>query len=158
RPVESDEVRKRIAAGEWVIDVRSRTAFASAHMPGSVGIEYATLFSIYAGWLLPWGQAVTLVGADSDQVGAAQRDLARIGIDDLVGASIATPNELSRGQCPASYPTTSFAGLAAHGLGGIVVLDVREHGEWGVGRLPGAVHIPIQDVPQRLDEVPAGQV
>lgn len=158
RPVDAEEIRKRIAAGEWIIDLRSRTAFARAHVPGSIGVEHATQFSTYVGWLLPWGQAVTLVGADADQVGAAQRDLARIGIDDLAGASTDSPATLSGDQRPASYPTTDFAGLADHGLGGIVVLDVRQRGEWDSGHLPEAVHLPIQDVDQRVDDVPAGQV
>ena len=34
------------------------------------------------------------------------------------------------------------------------LLDVREDGEWQQGRAPGAVHIPMYDVPERLDELP----
>lgn len=158
RSLDADEVRKRIAVGEWVIDLRNRTAFARAHVPGSVGIEHATVFSTYTGWLVPWGQPVTLVGTDPDQVWAAQCDLARIGMDDLAGASTDGPDTLTGDRRPASYPTTDFVGLAGHGLGGIVVLDVRQRDEWDAGHLPGAVHIPIQDVRHRLGEIPAGRV
>ena len=31
------------------------------------------------------------------------------------------------------------------------LLDVREADEWQAGRAPGARHIPLQDLPQRLD-------
>ncbi len=35
-----------------------------------------------------------------------------------------------------------------------VLLDVREDGEWVAGHAEGATHIPMGDVPARLDEVP----
>jgi rhodanese-related sulfurtransferase len=37
---------------------------------------------------------------------------------------------------------------------GAVVLDVREDDEWVHGHIEGATHIPMGDVPARLDEVP----
>jgi len=38
-----------------------------------------------------------------------------------------------------------------------VVLDVREAEEIAIARFPGAVHIPMQDVPSRLGELDAGR-
>ncbi|GGK56387.1 rhodanese-like domain-containing protein [Ornithinimicrobium pekingense] len=35
-----------------------------------------------------------------------------------------------------------------------VLVDVREPQEWAAGHAPGAVHIPMGDVPARLDELP----
>jgi rhodanese-related sulfurtransferase len=35
-----------------------------------------------------------------------------------------------------------------------VLLDVREDDEWEAGHAPGAVHIPLAQVPSRLDELP----
>jgi len=37
-----------------------------------------------------------------------------------------------------------------------VLLDVRENDEWAAGRAPGAVHVPMTEIAQRLDEVPEG--
>lgn len=37
---------------------------------------------------------------------------------------------------------------------GAYVLDVREDHEFAAGHVPGATHIPMNDVPQRLAEVP----
>ncbi|NYH80329.1 rhodanese-related sulfurtransferase [Actinopolyspora biskrensis] len=34
------------------------------------------------------------------------------------------------------------------------LLDVREQEEWDAGHAPGAVHIPMNEIPQRLDEIP----
>jgi rhodanese-related sulfurtransferase len=39
---------------------------------------------------------------------------------------------------------------------GAVLLDVRENDEWSAGRAPGAVHVPLGQLPQRLTELPAG--
>jgi len=36
-----------------------------------------------------------------------------------------------------------------------LVLDVREPGEIAIARMPGAVEIPMNDVPRRLAELPA---
>jgi rhodanese-related sulfurtransferase len=38
----------------------------------------------------------------------------------------------------------------------LTVLDVREPVEWQHGHIDGAVHIPLTELVQRLDEVPAG--
>lgn len=35
------------------------------------------------------------------------------------------------------------------------LLDVREAEEWTAGHAPGAHHLPMMEVPGRLDEVPA---
>ncbi|WTL60192.1 rhodanese-like domain-containing protein [Nocardia sp. NBC_01499] len=34
-----------------------------------------------------------------------------------------------------------------------ILLDVREDDEWQLGHAPGAVHIPMVDVPTRVDEL-----
>jgi rhodanese-related sulfurtransferase len=35
-----------------------------------------------------------------------------------------------------------------------VVIDVREQNEWDAGHAPGAIHIPMGDLPGRLGELP----
>ena len=39
---------------------------------------------------------------------------------------------------------------------GLVLLDVRTPGETAGGIIPGAILIPMQDIPNRLDEIPEG--
>jgi rhodanese-related sulfurtransferase len=36
------------------------------------------------------------------------------------------------------------------------LLDVREPDEWAAGHIPGAHHIPMNDLPGRLGELPPG--
>lgn len=52
---------------------------------------------------------------------------------------------------PTDIDLDDFA--AAHAGGGFV-LDVRNDDEYAEGHVPGAVHIPMDDVPARLSEVP----
>ena len=34
------------------------------------------------------------------------------------------------------------------------LLDVREDNEWVAGHAPGAAHVPMMEIPARLDEIP----
>jgi rhodanese-related sulfurtransferase len=47
------------------------------------------------------------------------------------------------------------AHTAAHR--GAVLLDVREDQEWHAGHAPEAVHIPLGQLPARVEEVPKGE-
>lgn len=51
-------------------------------------------------------------------------------------------------------PTTSVADLPADA----VLLDVREDDEWEAGHAPSALHVPMSQVPARIDELPPGDV
>ncbi|XRQ07598.1 rhodanese-like domain-containing protein, partial [Actinomadura welshii] len=98
----------------------------------------------------------------------AQRELARIGIDRPVAAASGTPREWAGGDAArlGELAVASFTDLAGARAGRVpghlpapdVVLDVRLRGEWQAGHIDGAVHVPLPDLPHRLDEVPAGTV
>ena len=163
RPVEPYELHKRIAAGQWVVDLRDRTAYSAEHLAGSVGIALGEHFSTYLGWLIPWGTALTLIGDSAEQVAGAQRQLVRIGIDRPAGAAVGTPGELAAGNELRSYRRATFADLAAtSGVAtsgtGPVVLDVRRDDERARGHVPGSVHVPLHSLLERLDEVPNAQL
>ena len=79
--VHPEELRRRIDAGEWVVDLRHRTAFAAGHLDGTLAFELSASFVTYLGWLYTWGVPLTLIGDDHDQIAAAQRELVRIGVD-----------------------------------------------------------------------------
>ncbi len=158
-PADPAELRRRIAAGEWVVDLRERKAFARAHVTGTVSVELGDPFSTYLGWTVPWGVPVTLIGDRPEQVTEAQLQLTRIGIDRIAAAAAGPAEELASGGTVSSYRVTDFGALAAEwDRPGLVVLDVRRPDEWRAGHLAGAVHIPFWEVAQRAAEVPAGEV
>jgi hydroxyacylglutathione hydrolase len=157
RPASAAEIRRRIDAGEWVVDLRGRRAFARMHVSGSISVELNDSFATYLGWAQPWGQPLTLIGDGPEDVAEAQRQLARIGIEGLAAATGPT-RELAVGRL-ASYPVTDFPGLAgAWGVPGLVLLDVRRPDEWQGGHLDGAVHVPFWELEDRIGDVPAGEV
>jgi glyoxylase-like metal-dependent hydrolase (beta-lactamase superfamily II)/rhodanese-related sulfurtransferase len=161
RPVDPGELAERLAAGEWVIDLRTRLAFAAGHLPGALNFELAVAnFVTYIGWLVPRGAPLTLIGETEQQVAEARRELVRIGIDRLAGAAIGNPEELSDGRQLATHQVTDFAGLAAAMAADpqLVVLDARRTDERADGGVAGSLHVPIHELPDRIDEVPAGEV
>jgi glyoxylase-like metal-dependent hydrolase (beta-lactamase superfamily II) len=161
RPVDPAELAQRLSAGEWVVDLRSRTAFAAGHLPGALTFELAIPnFVTYIGWLVPWGAPLTLLGETEEQVAEARRELVRIGVDRLAGAAIGKPEELSLSGELASHPVSDFAGLAAAMAADphLVVLDARRADERAGGGVRGSRHIPIHELPDRLDEIPDGDV
>lgn len=151
-----EQVRKRIAGGEWVVDLRSRRAFAAGHVSGMLGIELAASFATYLGWLIPWGTPLTLIGESPQQIADAQRQLVRIGIDRPAGATTHSPTELADGQPLEAYPVVTFTDLAAararnerpH------VLDVRRRDEWRQEHVRGALNVPLHDLADRIDDLP----
>jgi glyoxylase-like metal-dependent hydrolase (beta-lactamase superfamily II) len=152
------ELRRRIDAGEWVVDLRQRRAFARHHIAGTISVELGDSFCTFLGWTIPWGTPLTLVGESPEQVAQAQRQLTRIGIDELAGAGTGDIAALAAGRT-ASYEIAGFGDLAAAwGREGLVVLDVRRPDEWRAGHLRGAVHIPFWELEQRVGEVPPGEV
>jgi glyoxylase-like metal-dependent hydrolase (beta-lactamase superfamily II)/rhodanese-related sulfurtransferase len=160
RAVDPEELAGRLAAGEWVVDLRARTAFAAGHLPGALNFELSTNFLTYLGWLVPWGAPLTLIGETPEQVADARRELVRIGIDRLAGAAVGTPDDLAAGRPLNSHPVTDFAGLAAAMAADDTptVLDARRDDERASGGVRGSLHIPIHQLADRIDEVPTGEV
>jgi hydroxyacylglutathione hydrolase len=152
-PVDTAELRRRIDAGEWVVDLRSREVFARGHLPGALSFDLDGAFVAYLPWLLPVGAPITLLGETTEQVATAQRELMRVGIDQVVGQAVGGPEYWLGAASPATVRRTNFAGLAAAISGDVAVLDTRQILEWEAGHVEGALHIPFYDVPARVDDV-----
>lgn len=159
-PQEADKqtLAKRLERGEWLVDLRTRTAFADGHVRGTFNIGLDGQFATYLGWLIPWGTPVTLLGSSQEQVAKAQRELVRIGVDRLQGAAYGSPSDWTN-EALGSYPRGTFADLAqVRHHRPLSILDVRRNDEFADGHIDGVVHIPIHQIPSRLDQVPAGEV
>ena len=118
---------RRLEAGEWVVDLRNRVAFAAGHVPGTLNFGLDGGFATYLGWLIPWGTPLTLLGETAEQVAEAQRELVRIGIDRPAAHATGTPEDWaagtelarrSRGRPSPTWPRSATTAPVA-------VLDVR---------------------------------
>ncbi|WP_371100604.1 rhodanese-like domain-containing protein [Streptomyces sp. PU_AKi4] len=161
RRADAEEIAARLAAGEWVVDLRNRVAFAEGHVAGSFNFEGEGKLATYLAWLIPWGRPVTLLADTPRQIAVAQRELARVGIDRPAAAATGDPADWIRtGRQLASFPRARFADLADVRARGedVVVLDVRRNSERAGGHIDGSVHIPVHELHSRIGEVPDGTV
>ena len=155
---DKEELRKRLEAGEWLVDLRNRTAFAAGHAPGTLNFGIDGQFATYLGWLIPWGTPVTLLGESAEQVAEAQREMVRIGIDHPAAAATGKPEEWTD-EPIGSFERATFADLAqVRHHRPVQVLDVRRGQEFEESHIEGAVNVPIHEILGRLDEVPSGEV
>ena len=157
-PANPTALRSRLEAGEWVVDLRTRAAFASGFVPGTFNFGIDGQLATYLGWLIPWGSPVTLLAETPEQVAEAQRELVRIGIDRPAAAATGSPQDWTDRPLE-TLDRATFADLAqVRHHRNVVVLDVRRHAEWHEGHIDGAVNIPLHELLGRVAEVPAGEV
>jgi hydroxyacylglutathione hydrolase len=158
-PAEPDELRRRIDAGEWVVDLRSREVFAKGHLRGTLSFDLDGAFIAYLSWLIPWGTPVTLLGETTEQVEAAQREMVRIGIDRPAAQAVGGLEYWVREGHDdiATTERIDFAGLAKvlADEPDAVLVDTRQVLEWEAGHVSGATFVPFYEVLDRMDEFPA---
>jgi hydroxyacylglutathione hydrolase len=159
RPARLPETRLRplLQDGGLVVDLRTAADFAGGHAPGSINIPLNRSFTGWAGWLLPYDRDFYLVVDESTtaSIDAAVRDLALIGLDRIggyFGSEAVTVWAQTEGALE-TVPQVGVAALAAS-RDQRIVLDVRDDSEWAGGHLPGARHIPLGRLPERLGELP----
>ena len=156
-PVDPAQLRQRVAAGEWVVDLRSREVFASGHVPGAVNFDLDGAFINYLGWMVPWGTPITLIGATTEQVEAAQRELVRIGIDRPAGQAVGGLEFwIEEGEQPSHLRRVDFEEMAKEWEANpnSLVIDTRQILEWESGHVKGAKFIPFYEVLDRMGELP----
>lgn len=157
--VDPAELAARITAGEWVIDLRDRVAYASDHLAGTVSIALGAQFATYLGWLTPWGAPLTIIAETSQQVADAQRQLVRIGVDQLAGAASGEFEAVAADQERRHYPRVDFAQVARQATTDQdVILDVRRDDERAKGHIANSAHIPLNEIVTRLGDVPPGRL
>lgn len=152
RPATAEQVSDAVLAGTWVIDLRDRATYAGAHLPGTVSVEYGRQFATYVGWLVPWGDDIVLLTDSPTLLEPALRDLADIGIDGVTARVLGADDATT-----ATYRRADWADYLAAGESPVVV-DVRNRVEWEGGHLPGALHLPVQDVEEAGPTLPTGEL
>lgn len=147
--LDQDELVSRLERGEWVVDLRNRVAFANTHLSSSVSFEYGdgTQFTAFLGWVLPWDEQLTLVGARQD-VENAIRDLSRIGIDNPDAAIGSGPAELAPGAATSSYDSVGWQEVLQKPEDDPII-DVRRTDEFAKSHIRDAVNIPLHELLRR---------
>jgi glyoxylase-like metal-dependent hydrolase (beta-lactamase superfamily II)/rhodanese-related sulfurtransferase len=156
-PLELDELLARQAAGAVVVDARDPQEFAAGHLAGSVNVPADGRFAETAGSVVRPDDEIVVVAPQDREEEIVVR-LARIGFDRVAGylrepegAFLTAPERIRQ----ASRLTVPQFDRALHGGDAPpLVLDVRNAGELITGTVPGAIHIPLAQLPKRLAEIP----
>ena len=154
-PASPTDIEAHVAAGARLVDAREGTAFATAHVPGSLNVPLEDSFASYVGWLVPFDTPIVLVAPDAEARAEATTQLFRIGYDRLLGYLDGGIDAwAASGRAVSSYPLASVEALVAEAREADGrVLDVRQQPEWDAGHLPGSRHCFVGDVPTRLPEL-----
>lgn len=153
-PLTVDEVLAQQADGAAVIDSREHAEFARGHLLGSVNVGLDGRYAEYVGTVVAPGVPIVVVtdpGAEEE----AKLRLARIGFDRVVGALA--------GGAPALAERPEVVGVASRltvaqlderrATVPVQLVDIRNPGETALGTIPGAVVIPLADLPARAGEL-----
>jgi hydroxyacylglutathione hydrolase len=128
----------------------------------SLGFELSDSFVAYLGWLYTWGAPLTLIGESDTQIADAQRELVRIGIDNVTGATTKPVETLTEGTELRSSRVVDLGELAAEfnrsGDGDLVILDVRRADEHRSRHIRGANNIPVHELADRVGDLPGGEI
>ncbi len=155
-PMEPEALADRLRSGAVVVDLRSRADFAEGHLPGTLNLPWGPDFTTWAGWLLPYDAPIHFVAYEAAQARGAVRDLAMIGIDRSAGYADEAVLDWWTGRKGPLEPTEVVDwGAAERAVDdeGAVLLDVRGQSEWDEGHVPGATHIHLGALRDRLDEL-----
>jgi hydroxyacylglutathione hydrolase len=149
-----EQVRRLLADGATLVDVRPIADYAAAHLPGSLSIELRDAFATWLGWLAPEDRPVVVLrNPDQDPVEILAQ-AAKVGYDDLAG-------ELTGGLsawADQDLPTTSTALTTPAAISDNQVLDIRLASEFTRGHVPGAGHVELGDLSAAAPSLGEGPV
>jgi len=150
------QAAERAQAGEWVLDLRHRHAFADGHIPGSVSFDAAGSYVTYIGWLIPWDADIHVIVPDEATLNTALVELARIGIDRVRSAAMwrdgsVDSHDLARIR---HADGRRLRAAIAHDPD-LPVLDVRLEVESARARLAQQYSMPLHLLLGHLDDVRA---
>src|SRR5829696_6645193 len=149
-----------IAEGALLVDARTNEQFDEAHVPGAISASaYETGFATKVAKVVPPDVELIVVAASDGYELEAAELLASVGLrvrGFLAGGMTAWRTE---GRPVSRIELIDPEQLAdrTDGAGGITVLDVRGEAEFARAHIPDSLHIPYEQLLDRLDEVPTGR-
>jgi len=139
KPYSASEVKALMDNGVVVLDIRHQKTFGAGHIPNSYGIRVDAPLVVWAGWVIPFGSRIVLLGESADQREEATRQLIRIGYDDVFGYLEGGIEAWAR-----EYPVETVHSIKVkelrERLHEVTLVDVRNRSEWNDGHIPGANH------------------
>ena len=150
-----DAMRAALAGGAVLVDGRTPEEFATGHLAGAINIGLEGRYAEFAGSVITPDVDIVLM-TDPDRVLEGKNRLARIGFDRVIGYLADPYAEMFTHRDDvqvASRLTTNALGERIADVPELQIVDVRNPGEVAAGMIPGAVNIPVGQLPDRLGEL-----
>ena len=140
-----------------VVDTRSAEKFAVGHIPGTLNIPLGKSFLNWTGALVHADRNLYLIieSESEDAIETVLGDLCKIGMTNVAGyfgSDVLHEWQSHRGSVE-KVAQIDVKGLKSKKNGDVQIIDVRSPEEWSHGHLPGARHIPLAMLPDRLSEI-----
>jgi glyoxylase-like metal-dependent hydrolase (beta-lactamase superfamily II)/rhodanese-related sulfurtransferase len=151
------DLAARLEAGATLVDIRDPRAFGAGHVAGSLNVWIdGPQFAERVSWFVAPGRPLVLLAETESDVIRALGAFTRIGLDDVAAYVVGSPAVRESGLAVAELPNVTAPDLHRRLQSDrrLVVLDVREPHEWEEGHVPGALHIPMRQVADRVAEIP----
>jgi hydroxyacylglutathione hydrolase len=136
-----------------LVDTRMMLSFGGGHIPGALNIGGSPILSIWAGWMLDPDQPILLVLESDDDLERIVRLFVRTGYTKFAGYLTGGMKAWDA----AGFPLERIGQMSVHELNerkpSLQVLDVRSPGEWKKGHIPGALHIFVPDLQNRMNDL-----
>lgn len=144
------ELATRAGQGALILDTRTGEAFSASHPPGALNVSLDGQYASWVGTLVRPDEPLLLI-AEPARVEEAVMRLSRVGYENVVGV---LEGDMQRWRAD-GLPVATLERLPAQswGGGGRKVLDVRRAREWNDSHIAGAIHVPLAQLPERLDEL-----
>jgi rhodanese-related sulfurtransferase/glyoxylase-like metal-dependent hydrolase (beta-lactamase superfamily II) len=145
-----------------VVDIRNPGETQAGMLPGAIEMPLATLVDTM-GNLEPDRPTVVycMSGYRSAIAASALRAAGIDDVSDIVGgygawsgANLPTSSSQDTSTMTVEVPEVTAEETSVLVAEGALLLDVREADEWHSGHAPNAMHIPMREVPARIDEIP----
>jgi hydroxyacylglutathione hydrolase len=138
--------------GAALLDPRPPHQYGAAHRLGALNIVGNDGFAVRCGAVVAYGTPIVLLTRDEVQAERLRAQLSLIGFDDVRG--YAEPVAAEDASAMIQQLDARTAGKLAGD--GATLVDVRERSEYALGHVPGAQHIPYQQLEKRIGEVSRG--
>jgi hydroxyacylglutathione hydrolase len=151
--LEPGALEAAIDAGGQIVDLRPALDFAAGFVAGTISIPLNKSFLNYAGAILDAKEGLCLIGLEPE-VREATAALALIGLDRVKGWFSPAALDHWRGKRGlAAMDQIEVSQLLEQRKNGHILVDVRAATEFRAGHIPGAVHIPLGQIPEAAGQL-----
>ena len=157
QPLSLTALLELVEDGAQLLDTRDQADFEGAHVRGALNVGLGGSFATWCGTLVDHERPVVVVAEPGREVEAATR-LGRIGFDSVAGYLTGGMQQLDDFPELVERTNRITAGSAAELLAEPdppQLVDVRTTREWTEAHIDGAINLPLSQLAERLDELPA---